>query len=159
MNEFNGPTPEAGSAPGGAFYFDEISMGQKASYTRTVTEDDIKAFAAVSGDDNPVHLDNNFAAENTPFGGCIAHGILTASYVSTVVGARFPGPGTIYINQSLKFKAPVRAGDTVIATAEVVELVPKKGFVVLKTTCEVAGQNENKVVLEGEATVMAPKRG
>ncbi len=158
MNEFNGPTPEAGSAPGGAFYFDEISVGQKASYTRTVTEDDIKAFAAISGDDNPVHLDNNFAAENTPFGGCIAHGILTASYVSTVVGARFPGPGTIYINQSLKFKAPVRAGDTVIATAEVVELVPKKGFVVLKTTCEVASQNENKVVLEGEATVMAPKR-
>ena len=155
MNKFTGPIPETGSAPGGAFYFDEISVGQKASYSRTVTEADIKAFAAVSGDDNPVHLDNDFAAKNTPFGGSIAHGILTASYVSTVVGARFPGPGTIYVNQSLKFKAPVRAGDTVVATALVIELVPAKGFVLLKTTCEVAG----KVVLEGEATVMAPKRG
>lgn len=154
MNEFSGPKPEHGSAPGGAFYFDEISVGQKATYTRTVTEDDIQAFAAVSGDDNPVHLDNDFAAANTPFGGCIAHGILTASYVSTVVGARFPGPGTIYVNQSLKFRAPVRAGDTVVATAEVVELVPAKGFVVLSTVCQVAGN----VVLEGQATVMAPKR-
>ncbi len=157
-DNFSGPTPETGSAPGGAFYFDEISVGQKASYMRTVTDADIKAFAAVSGDDNPVHLDNDFAAKNTPFGGCIAHGILTASYVSTVVGARFPGPGTIYINQSLKFKAPVRAGDVVIATAEVTQLVEPKGFVVLRTTCEVVGNKENKLVLEGEATVMAPKR-
>ena len=157
-NNFLGPTPESGSAPGGAFYFDEISVGQKASYTRTVTDADIKAFAAVSGDDNPVHLDADFAAKNTPFGGCIAHGILTASYVSTVVGARFPGPGTIYINQSLKFRGPVRAGDVVIATAEVTQLVEPKGFVVLRTTCEVAGNKENKLVLEGEATVMAPKR-
>ena len=151
---FSGPTPETGSAPGGAFYFDEISVGQKASYTRTVTDADIKAFAAVSGDDNPVHLDDDFAAKNTPFGGCIAHGLLTASYVSTGVGASFPGPGTIYINQSLKFKAPVRAGDVVTATAKVTELVAAKGFVVLETTCEVDG----KLVLEGEATVMAPKR-
>ena len=154
MNEFSGPTPSQGSAPGGAFYFDEISLGQVATYTRTVSDDDIKAFAAVSGDDNPVHLDNDFAAANTPFGGCIAHGILTASYVSTVVGARFPGPGTIYVNQSLKFRAPVRAGDTVVATAEVIELVPAKGFVVSSTVCQVAGN----VVLEGQATVMAPKR-
>lgn len=154
MSDFGGNIPKSGSAPGGAFYFDEISIGQKATYTRTVSEDDIKAFAAVSGDDNPVHLDNDFAVAHTPFGGCIAHGILTASYVSTVVGARFPGPGTIYVNQSLKFKAPVRAGDTVVAMAEVTELVPEKNFVVLKTTCEVAG----KVVLDGLATVMAPKR-
>ena len=154
MNDFGGNIAKSGSAPGGAFYFDEIAIGQKATYTRTVSADDIKSFAAVSGDDNPVHLDNDFAAANTPFGGCIVHGILTASYVSTVVGSRFPGPGTIYVNQSLKFKAPVRVGDTVVATAEVVELVPEKSFVVLKTTCEVAG----KVVLDGQATVMAPKR-
>ncbi|MCK5444170.1 MAG: MaoC family dehydratase [Rhodospirillaceae bacterium] len=154
MNAFSGPDPFPGSAPGGAYFFDEISMGQSASYTRTVTDEDIAAFAAVSGDNNPVHLDSEFARAHTPFGGCVAHGILTASYVSTVIGVRFPGPGTIYVNQSLKFRAPVKAGDTVTATCTVIEIVTAKGFVVLETTASVAG----KAVLMGVATVMPPKR-
>lgn len=154
MSEFSGPDPFPGSAPGGAYYFDEISVGQSASYTRTVAEADIRGFAEVSGDNNPVHLDPEFAAAHTPFGGCIAHGILTASYVSTVIGARFPGPGTIYVNQSLKFRAPVKAGDTVTATCTVIEIVAAKGFVVLETTASV----NTKAVLMGVATVMPPKR-
>lgn len=154
MNAFSGPDPFPGSAPGGAYFFDEISVGQSASYTRTVTDEDIAAFAAVSGDNNPVHLDSEFARAHTPFGGCVAHGILTASYVSTVIGVRFPGPGTIYVNQSLKFRAPVKAGDTVTATCTIIEIVAAKGFVVLETTASVAG----KAVLMGVATVMPPKR-
>lgn len=147
-------TKAAGSAPGNAYYFDELKVGQKAAYTREVTEADIQAFAAVSGDHNPVHLDPEFAAQHTPFGGCIAHGILSASYISTVVGTILPGPGSIYINQSLKFRAPVRAGDVVTTEAEITDLIEKRGFVQLTTRCLV----DDKVVLEGEATLMAPKR-
>jgi len=147
-------TEAAGSAPGNAYYFDELKVGQKATYTREVSDADIQAFAAVSGDHNPVHLDPEFAAQHTPFGGCIAHGILSASYISTVVGTILPGPGSIYINQSLKFRAPVRAGDVVTTEAEITDLIEKRGFVQLSTRCLVDG----KVVLEGEATLMAPKR-
>jgi len=147
-------TEAAGSAPGNAYYFDELKLGQKAGYTREVTDADIQIFAQVSGDHNPVHLDPEFAAAHTPFGGCIAHGILSASYISTVVGTILPGPGSIYINQSLKFRAPVRAGDVVETEAEITDLIEKRGFVQLSTKCSVDG----KVVLEGEATLMAPKR-
>ena len=147
-------TQAAGSAPGNAYYYDELEIGQKAGMSRTVTDADIQAFADVSGDTNPVHLDPDFAAEHTPFGGCIAHGILSASYISTVVGTILPGPGSIYINQSLKFRAPVKAGDTVVTEAEITDLIEKRGFVQLSTRCLVDG----KVVLEGEATLMPPKR-
>jgi len=147
-------TQAAGSAPGKAYYFDELKVGQVAQYVREVTEADIKAFAQVSGDHNPVHLDEAFAAQHTPFGGCIAHGLLSASYISTVVGTILPGPGSIYINQSLKFRAPVRVGDVVTTEAEVMELIEKRGFVQFATRCLVNG----KVVLEGEATLMPPKR-
>jgi len=147
-------TQAAGSAPGNAYYFDELEVGQKASYTREVTDADIRAFAAVSGDNNPVHLDEAFAAEHTPFGSCIAHGLLSASYISTVAGTILPGPGAIYINQSLKFRAPVKAGDVVVAEVEVMDLIEKRGFVQLATRCLVDG----KAVLEGEATLMPPKR-
>ena len=147
-------TKGAGSAPGNAYYFDELEIGQTARFTREVTDADIQAFADVSGDNNPVHLDPEFAAEHTPFGGCIAHGILSASYISTVVGTILPGPGSIYINQLLKFRAPVKAGDVVVTEAEVTDLIEKRGFVQLSTRCLV----DDKVVLEGEATLMAPKR-
>ncbi len=147
-------TKGAGSAPGNAYYYDELEIGQKAAFTKEVTEADIQAFAEVSGDKNPVHLDHKFAAEHTPFGGCIAHGILSASFISTVVGMILPGPGAIYINQSLKFRAPVKAGDVVTAEAEITDLIEKRGFAQFATRCLVDG----KVVLEGEATLMPPKR-
>ena len=147
-------TKGAGSAPGNAYYFDEMKIGQTASYTRQVTDADIAAFAEVSGDNNPVHTDPAFAAANTPFGGCIAHGVLSASYVSTVFGTVLPGPGAIFVNQSMKFRAPVKAGDTVVAEVEVTDLIEKRGFAQFATRCLVNG----KVVLEGEATLMPPKR-
>ena len=147
-------TKGAGSAPGNAYYFDELGIGQKASFTKEVTEADIQAFANVSGDNNPVHLDPEFAAEHTPFGGCIAHGILSASYISTVVGTILPGPGAIYVNQSLKFRAPVKAGDVVTAEVEITDLIEKKGFAQFSTRCLVDG----KEVLIGEATLMPVKR-
>ncbi|MCW8916829.1 MAG: MaoC family dehydratase [Magnetovibrio sp.] len=144
----------AGSAPGNAYYFDELEIGQKASFTKEVTDAGIQAFADVSGDSNPVHLDQGFAAEHTPFGGCIAHGMLSASFISTVFGMVLPGPGAIYINQSLKFRAPVKAGDVVTAEVEITDLIEKRGFAQFSTRCLVDG----KVVLEGEATLMPPKR-
>ena len=147
-------TEAGGSAPGNGYYYDELEIGQKATFSKTVTEDDIHKFAEVSGDHNPVHLDPEFATEHTPFGGCIAHGILSASYISTVVGTILPGPGAIYINQSLKFRAPVRAGDTVVTEVEITDLIDKRGFAQFATRCLVDG----KVVLEGEATLMPPKR-
>lgn len=135
------------------YYFEDLSEGMSASYERTVNDEDIQAFAAVSGDDNPVHLNDEFAAA-TMFKTRIAHGILSASYISTVVGTKLPGPGAIYVAQSLKFKAPVRAGDTVVSTATITGLVPEKRFVVLETVCTV----NDKPVLTGEATLMVNAR-
>lgn len=133
--------------------FDALSVGQSAAISRTVTEADILAFAGVSGDTNPVHLDEEFAA-STMFEGRIAHGMLSAGYISTVFGTKLPGPGCIYLSQSLNFKAPVRIGDTVVARVTVRELVPAKRRALFETVCTVAG----KVVLEGEATIMIPRR-
>ncbi len=135
------------------YYFDELSEGMSAVFGKTVTEADIVNFAGVSGDTNPVHLNADYAAE-TMFKGRIAHGILTASFISTVIGTRLPGPGCIYVSQNLRFKAPVMIGDTVIARIVITKLIPEKRFVEMSTICSVA----DKVVLEGEATVMAPKR-
>ena len=147
-------TKGAGSAPGNAYYFDELEIGQKASFTKEVTEADIQAFADVSGDNNPVHLDPEFAAAHTPFGGCIAHGMMSAGFISTVFGTVLPGPGAIYINQTLKFRAPVKAGDVVTAEVELTDLVEKKGFAQFNCRCLIDG----KEVLVGEATLMPPKR-
>ncbi|MEQ9326178.1 MAG: MaoC family dehydratase [Rhodospirillales bacterium] len=135
------------------YYFDELSEGMSAVFGKTVTEADIVNFAGVSGDTNPVHLNADYAAE-TMFKGRIAHGILTASFISTVIGTRLPGPGCIYVSQNLRFKAPVMIGDTVIARIVITKLIPEKRFLEMSTICTVA----DKVVLEGEATVMAPKR-
>lgn len=135
------------------FYFEDLTVGQSDEYSRTISESDILIFAGVSGDTNPVHLNHEFASE-TMFEGCIAHGLLTASYISTVIGTKMPGPGCIYVGQTLKFKGPVKAGDTVVARATIVEKIDEKKFVKIQTQCLVG----DKVVLDGEATIMVPSR-
>jgi 3-hydroxybutyryl-CoA dehydratase len=134
-------------------HFEDLKLGQTASFAKTITEADILLFAGVSGDTNPVHIDAEAAAK-TPFKERIAHGMLSASLISTVLGTRLPGPGTIYLAQTLKFRAPVRIGATVTATAEVTALDAEKKRATLKTTCTVEG----KSVIEGEAVVMVPSR-
>ena len=134
-------------------YFEDLVVGQSATFSKTVTDADIVLFAGVSGDTNPVHLDAEYAA-GTMFKTRIAHGMLSAGFISTVIGTKLPGPGAIYVGQTLKFKAPVRIGDTVTARVEVTGLVAEKKFVTLKTQCLVVG----KVVIDGEATVMVPSR-
>jgi 3-hydroxybutyryl-CoA dehydratase len=138
----------------GGFYFEELAIGQKAVSSRTVTEADILMFGAASGDMNPVHFDAEFAA-NSRFGERIAHGMLTASHVSALIGMRLPGPGTVYISQSLAFKRPVRIGATVTTQVEITELDPAKGLVTLMTDCSVDG----KAVLSGVAVAMVSKQG
>lgn len=134
-------------------FFEDLKVGDSAETARTVTEADIVAFAEVSGDRNPVHLDAAHAAAS-PFGERIAHGMLGAAYISALMGMKLPGPGVVYISQSLKFRRPVRIGDTVTARATVAELEPRRGWATLRTVCEVDG----KTVLDGEAVVMVPKR-
>lgn len=134
-------------------YFDEITLGQTASFRKTVTEADVVLFAGITGDHNPVHTDEEYA-RSTPFGRRIAHGLLTSSLVSTVLGNQLPGPGTIYLSQSLRFMAPVFIGDTVTASVEVTALDPLKQRVTLTTRCRVG----ERTVLEGEALVKAPSR-
>jgi 3-hydroxybutyryl-CoA dehydratase len=134
-------------------YLDELSVGQSAQMVRIVTEADIVLFAQVSGDHNPVHLDEAFAAQ-TPFKTRIAHGMLSAAYISAVIGTQLPGPGTIYMQQALRFKRPVKIGDEVTTIATISEIDPIKGRVSIDTVCLVAG----KPVIEGEALVMAPRK-
>lgn len=133
--------------------FDELSLGQTASLGKTITEADILLFAAVSTDTNPVHI-NAEIAKASIFGERIAHGMLSAGLISAVLGTQLPGPGTIYMGQSLRFRGPVKIGDTVTATVEVTALDPAKKRATLKTTCAVAG----KLVIEGEAQVQVPAR-
>jgi 3-hydroxybutyryl-CoA dehydratase len=125
----------------------------EAQYVRRVTADCLDTFAALTGDSNPIHLDEEFAA-NTIFKGRIAHGMLTATYISAILGTRLPGPGAIYISQSLNFRAPVRIGDEVTATARVMELFPEKKRALLGCDCSVGG----KTVLEGDAVLLVPSR-
>ena len=136
------------------YFFEDLEIGMEATYSRAVAEGDINAFAEVSGDRNPVHLDADYAA-GTMFKERIAHGILTASYISTVLGMELPGPGCIYVSQTLNFRAPVMIGDVVIARARVEELFAEKRRVVLACDCSVDG----KLVLEGEAVMLVPSRG
>ncbi|WP_376087231.1 MaoC family dehydratase [Roseomonas sp. CCTCC AB2023176] len=135
-------------------FFEDLSVGQTASFGKTVTEADILMFAAVSGDTNPVHI-NAEAAAASMFKERIAHGMLSAGFISAVLGTRLPGPGTIYLSQTLKFRAPVTIGQTVTATVEVTALDAAKKRATLKTTCTAGG----KVVIEGEALVIPPSRG
>ena len=132
---------------------EDLSLGQSAEVSHTVTDADIRAFAEVSGDNNPVHLDEAYAAA-TPFKTRIAHGMLSAGYISAVLGTQLPGPGAIYISQTMNFKRPVRIGDEVVTRATVAAIDSEKARVTLATVCEVAG----KAVVEGEAVVMVPRR-
>ena len=132
--------------------FERLALGQTAEMAKTVTEADVVLFAGVTGDFNPVHVDA-VAAERSRFGGRIAHGMLSAGFVSAVLAMRLPGPGTIYLSQSLRFTRPVRIGDTVTARVEIAELVPAKRRVRLITTCL---NQRGETVLEGEAVVMVP---
>jgi len=135
-------------------YFEDLSVGQSAETAQTVTAEVIEAFAAVSGDTNPVHLDAAYAAA-TPFGERIAHGMLAASYISAVLGVKLPGPGAVYLSQTLRFRRPVKIGDAVTARATISALDAEKGRVTLDTVCQVNG----KAVVDGEAVVMLPRRG
>ena len=141
MNEING------------YHFEDLEVGMSASFAKTITEADIVLFAGASGDNNAVHINEEFA-KGTVFEGRIAHGMLTASVISAAIAGRLPGPGTIYLGQNLRFKAPVRPGDTVHATVTVKELFPEKRRVSLTTVCTVNG----KVVIEGDALVMPTSR-
>jgi 3-hydroxybutyryl-CoA dehydratase len=132
--------------------FDDIAEGMSGEFTKVLSDEDVRTFAEVSGDVNPIHLDDTYA-KTTIFGGRIAHGVLTASTISAALGTVFPGPGWIYIEQNLKFKAPVSIGSKVTATVVATKLIPEKGFVEFATTCRVDG----KVVLDGTAILMAPR--
>ncbi|MBV9044968.1 MAG: MaoC family dehydratase [Alphaproteobacteria bacterium] len=135
------------------YYIDELKPGMSESFTKTVTEPDIQKFGEVSGDMNPAHFDEEWA-KTTMFKGRIAHGVLTSSYISTVLGMKMPGPGTIFMSLTTRFKAPVRIGDTVTATCTVREVVTDKRRVVFDCVCKVG----DTTVVDGEAMVMAPAR-
>lgn len=132
---------------------EDLSVGQSAELSREVREGDLAAFAEVTGDDNPVHLDEAYAAA-TPFGGRIAHGMLSAGYISALIAKKLPGPGAIYLSQSLSFRRPVRIGDVVTARVEITAIDAAKARVTLSTICQVGG----KTVVEGEAVILAPRR-
>ena len=134
-------------------YIEDLTIGQAATYTRTITEADIQQFGAVSGDLNPLHFDDEYA-KTTIFRGRIAHGMLSLSYLSTVLGTQLPGAGSIFLGASVRFKAPVRIGDTVNATCTVREINSQKGRVTFDCLCKV----RDIVVIEGEAMVRVPSR-
>ncbi len=143
MNEETGP----------GLKFEELAVGQHVQSESEVSEAVIAAFADVSGDFNPVHLDEAFAA-STPFKGRIAHGMLSAAYISALIGTRLPGPGAIYVSQTLNFRRPVRIGAHVLTRVEITALDAEKARATIATTCSVDG----KTVLEGEAIVLVPRR-
>ncbi len=134
-------------------YFEDLSVGQEASTSNTVTADVIRAFADVSGDRNPVHIDPDYAA-GTIFKERIAHGMLSAAFISAVFGMQLPGPGAIYISQTMNFTAPVKIGDVVVTTVKVAELIPEKKRARFDCVCTVNG----KPVVQGEAVLMVPTR-
>ncbi len=136
MNDLNG------------FDLEDLSLGMSATFAKTITEADIVLFAAVSGDNNALHINEEFAA-TTPFGGRIAHGFLTASVISAAIAGRLPGPGSIYLEQQMRFLAPVRPGDTVHATFTVQEIYAERSHITLRTVCRVGKVD----VVSGEARV------
>jgi 3-hydroxybutyryl-CoA dehydratase len=136
-----------------SLYFEDLALGMRETYAKHVSASDVVGFAEISGDRNPIHLSEHFAAK-TPFGGRIAHGLYTASLISAVIGTRMPGPGAIYMSQTLKFLAPVRIGDTVEASVEIIELSDKGNRAKLLCQCRVG----ETLVLEGEALVKIPAR-
>jgi 3-hydroxybutyryl-CoA dehydratase len=133
---------------------DQLNIGDKASLTKQITESDVLRFAEVTGDRNPIHLDPEYASK-TRFKERIAHGMLIASLISAAISTRLLGPGTIYVSQSLEFKAPVKLGDVIQAEVELIEKIPEKNRVRLKTTCR---NQDGTVVIDGEAIAL-PRRG
>src|SRR5579872_2087818 len=132
-------------------FFEDLSVGMTETLEKTVSSSDVVGFAQLTGDRNPIHLSEHFAAR-TPFGKRIAHGLYTASLISAVLGTRLPGPGAVYISQTLNFRAPVKIGDTVDVEVIVTELMPEKFRARLGCTCSVGGET----VLDGEAWVKVP---
>ena len=135
------------------YFFEDLVEGMSASFEKRITDDDIVRFAEVTGDTNPLHLDDDFARESI-FGGRIAHGMLTASLFSAILGTRMPGPGCIYMSQSIRFRAPVRPGELAVATVTVKRIDGKKQRVEFDCSCAVG----NTVVAEGEALAKVPSR-
>jgi 3-hydroxybutyryl-CoA dehydratase len=135
------------------YYLEDLAVGMSASHAKTVTETDVVMFAGLTGDNNPVHCNEVFAAK-TPFGTRIVHGMFCAGLISCVLGTRLPGPGCIYTDQQLRFKAPVRIGDTVTALCTIQEVIPERRRVIINTICTVRDQ----IVVEGSATIMVSRR-
>jgi 3-hydroxybutyryl-CoA dehydratase len=133
---------------------EKLEVGDSESFSKTVGESDIYLYAGITGDMNPVHIDEEYANQSV-FGGRVAHGMLVAGFISTVIAMKLPGPGTIYQEQTLSFLAPVRIGDTITATVEIIELGRKKKTAQLKTTCS---NQKGVVVLEGQASVILPRK-
>jgi 3-hydroxybutyryl-CoA dehydratase len=129
--------------------YSDISIGQSAEIVHTITEEDIQIFGDLSGDYNPLHFNEEWAAK-TMFKSRIAHGILTAAFISAAIGMKLPGPGTIYLSQKMRFLGPVRIGDTITARVEVVEKNDEKQHITLKTTCT---NQKDKVILDGDALI------
>jgi 3-hydroxybutyryl-CoA dehydratase len=134
-------------------YLEDLKVGMSAMFGKTVTEADIVAYAGVSGDTNPIHLHDGFA-RTTRFGQRIAHGMLSGSFISAVIGTKLPGPGSIYVSQTMNFMAPVLIGETITAVATVTAIDERRRRVTLKTQC----LNGDKVVIDGEAQILVPRR-
>jgi len=134
-------------------YLEDLAIGMTAVFGKTITDADILMFAGVSGDTNPVHLNEEFAC-GTAFQGRIAHGMLTASLISTVIGTKLPGPGCVYVSQTMRFLAPVRAGNTVRAVVTVLDINAERRRITMETICMVEG----KRVVEGEAVIMVARK-
>jgi len=132
---------------------DQLKVGDSASFAKTVSESDIYLYAGITGDFNPAHVNETYA-KGTFFKTRIAHGMLTAGFISAILANQLPGPGTIYLKQELSFLAPVHIGDTITASVEIIELIAQKNRIRLKTTCT---NQDGVVVLSGEAMVMPPK--
>ncbi len=135
------------------YYLEDLYIEQTAVFGKTITETDVLLFSGVSGDTNPLHLNKDFASQ-TQFGECIVHGMLTASLISALIGTRLPGPGCVYMSQSIKWTHPVKVGDTVMARVTVIDINHDKAHVRLQTTCCV----DDEIVLEGEALIKTPRR-
>ena len=144
--------PASGDARSG-YYFEDLEIGMSADFRRVIGDEEMRLFADLTGDDNPLHFDDDFA-ERSRFGGRIVHGMCTAAFISTVIGTRLPGPGCIYLSQSLRFTAPVRPGDEVVARAVVDRLIPERRRVEFETTCSVG----EEIVLSGRALAQVPSR-
>ena len=133
----------------------ELKVGEQASFSKTISESDVYLYAGITGDFNPAHVNEDYA-QTTAFKTRIAHGMLTAGFISNLLGTRLPGPGSIYMSQNLKFLAPVTIGDTITATVEVIEILTEKKRVRLKSTC---ANQEGTIVLDGEALISPPRKG